>query len=531
MPFPPSAPVDDGVVTRYNCPLWVRVDGAESGSLIFFNVNTGEFRDFDPDPDGLCSFYDAQDPHDDGGLSNDDKAEDLCDRGDLALGAGSLRLALLGLVRPRWVRMLDERTGQPHFFDVVTGERVEDDPDPDGVVCFDDASMPAFSERHSAAKQDEVSIAKEDAAEEAAEDSVGIGDCSQAPYLRQDWNQRLARRQVELDTTPVAYVQGHEEFNIFHGKYDAQRFGCKELTKDRVRSPYRLNVELDPGLTLADRANATQSYFCIYFARGMCNKGPDCQYYHRLPTAEDSSDWDASRDIFGRKRFADHRDDRDGVGSFNDEARTLFIADLRFDRSLGSNARRDVETELTLAFGAFGPIQELSIFVPKAIAFLRYEYRAAAEFAKVAMANQRLALADCIVVRWATEDRNPRMQKRRMDERRQDVEKAVVKRMRDSHLSIKEIMALQLQHLPPDFHGCTAPFPASSPSSISRAVSRLATPQPAAKLCGPAEADPARAETIWEAQDADLAALSRALSRSSKICQQAAQRKVDTLWP
>ena len=42
-----------------------------------------------------------------------------------------------------------------------------------------------------------------------------------------------------------------------------------------------------------------------------------------------------------------------------------------------------------------------------AIAFVRYRYRANAEFAKVAMANQSLDNKEVINVRWAMDDPNP----------------------------------------------------------------------------------------------------------------------------
>lgn len=53
-------------------------------------------------------------------------------------------------------------------------------------------------------------------------------------------------------------------------------------------------------------------YFCIHFARGMCAKGVDCTYYHRVPTAEDDALIDRLHDVFGRERHSTHRDDMGG---------------------------------------------------------------------------------------------------------------------------------------------------------------------------------------------------------------------------
>lgn len=58
----------------------------------------------------------------------------------------------------------------------------------------------------------------------------------------------------------------------------------------------------------------TGSYFCLFFARGVCPKGQDCDYLHRLPTIHDM--FNPNVDCFGREKFSDYRDDMGGVGSF-----------------------------------------------------------------------------------------------------------------------------------------------------------------------------------------------------------------------
>jgi hypothetical protein len=46
--------------------------------------------------------------------------------------------------------------------------------------------------------------------------------------------------------------------------------------------------------------------------------------------------------------------------------------------------------------------------VRRAIAFITYKLRSAAEFAKITMADQTLGNGEVLNVRWATEDPNPK---------------------------------------------------------------------------------------------------------------------------
>jgi hypothetical protein len=47
------------------------------------------------------------------------------------------------------------------------------------------------------------------------------------------------------------------------------------------------------------------------------------------------------------------------------------------------------------------------VIYPKAIAFVRYRLRTAAEFAKEAMADSSLGNDETLNIRWANEDPNP----------------------------------------------------------------------------------------------------------------------------
>lgn len=69
--------------------------------------------------------------------------------------------------------------------------------------------------------------------------------------------------------------------------------------------------------------------FCIHFARGMCARGSDCQYFHRIPTVADDAMASELHDCFGRERHSKHRDDMDGVGSFTNPSRTLYVGGIQ----------------------------------------------------------------------------------------------------------------------------------------------------------------------------------------------------------
>jgi hypothetical protein len=94
----------------------------------------------------------------------------------------------------------------------------------------------------------------------------------------------------------------------------------------KVKSQTRCNIKRDSGLT---RANVTGiKYTCLYFARGCCPYGWECEYLHMLPDPNDQLP-DSSKDCFARDKFSDYRDDMGGVGSFNRQNRTLYIGRIK----------------------------------------------------------------------------------------------------------------------------------------------------------------------------------------------------------
>lgn len=98
--------------------------------------------------------------------------------------------------------------------------------------------------------------------------------------------------------------------------------------QSKVKSQTRCNIKRDSGLT---RANTTGvKYICLFFARGCCPYGWECEFLHRLPDPVlDAAILDSSKDIFARDKFADYRDDMGGVGSFNRQNRTLYVGRIK----------------------------------------------------------------------------------------------------------------------------------------------------------------------------------------------------------
>lgn len=67
----------------------------------------------------------------------------------------------------------------------------------------------------------------------------------------------------------------------------------------------------------------------------------------------------------------------------------------------------NLEEELIKQFGEWGDLEHVRVIHSKNIGFVRYRLRAAAEFAKEAMADSSLGHEEVLTVRWANDDPNP----------------------------------------------------------------------------------------------------------------------------
>eukprot|EP00297_Palpitomonas_bilix_P004000 CAMPEP_0113912798 /NCGR_PEP_ID=MMETSP0780_2-20120614/29149_1 /TAXON_ID=652834 /ORGANISM="Palpitomonas bilix" /LENGTH=741 /DNA_ID=CAMNT_0000909841 /DNA_START=89 /DNA_END=2314 /DNA_ORIENTATION=+ /assembly_acc=CAM_ASM_000599 len=231
---------------------------------------------------------------------------------------------------------------------------------------------------------------------------------------------RPARKQAkELNKKKLQQEEGVGEYNIWYHKH----LGEKHEQRGFERALTRCVPARDVGLTKADSLKDDVPRFCVHFARGACNLGADCNYLHRCPLPEDDARLKLHLDIFGRERHASHRDDMDGVGCFTKDCRTLYVGGLQriaSTRALRGEARNEGLLELVRDnFAVFGEMEDVRVIYSKSIAFIRYRYRANAEFAKEAMMGQGISEGDVLNVRWAYDDPNPHAQKRMEAEKRE----------------------------------------------------------------------------------------------------------------
>ncbi|KAL4807774.1 hypothetical protein BDV18DRAFT_136019 [Aspergillus unguis] len=210
---------------------------------------------------------------------------------------------------------------------------------------------------------------------------------------------RPARPQVDpatLKSEPPP--QTGTVFNIWYNKWSGGDREDKYLSKHAAVS--RCNIANDSGYTRADKV--TGSYFCLFFARGVCPKGYECEYLHRLPTLHDL--FNPNVDCFGRDKHSDYRDDMGGVGSFMRQNRTLYVGRI--------HVTDDIEEVVARHFAEWGQIDRTRVLTSRGVAFVTYTNEANAQFAKEAMAHQSLDHNEILNVRWATVDPNPLAQKR-----------------------------------------------------------------------------------------------------------------------
>ncbi|KAI1612177.1 hypothetical protein EDD36DRAFT_420028 [Exophiala viscosa] len=210
---------------------------------------------------------------------------------------------------------------------------------------------------------------------------------------------RPARPQVDPSTiTSEPPPQTGTIFNIWYNKWSGGDREDAYLSK--TAAPSRCNIRNDSGWTAADKTPG--SYFCLFFARGLCPKGHECQYLHRLPTIYDV--FNPNIDCFGRDKHSDYRDDMGGVGSFTRQNRTLYVGRI--------HVTDDIEEIVARHFQEWGEIERTRVLTGRGVAFITYVNEANSQFAKEAMAHQALDNSEILNVRWATVDPNPLSQKR-----------------------------------------------------------------------------------------------------------------------
>ncbi|KAK2852149.1 Pre-mRNA-splicing factor [Arthroderma sp. PD_2] len=210
---------------------------------------------------------------------------------------------------------------------------------------------------------------------------------------------RPARVQVDPSTVKSEPPpQTGTIFNIWYNKWSGGDREDKYLSQQPAES--RCNIAKDSGYTRADKI--TGSFFCIFFARGLCPKGHECEYLHRLPGIHDL--FNPNVDCFGRDKFSDYRDDMGGVGTFMRQNRTLYVGRI--------HVTDDIEEVAARHFAEWGQIDRIRVLNQRGVAFVTYTNEANSQFAKEAMSHQSLDNNEILNVRWATVDPNPAAQKR-----------------------------------------------------------------------------------------------------------------------
>lgn len=142
--------------------------------------------------------------------------------------------------------------------------------------------------------------------------------------------QQPARKQVQDSKQNTAYVEGGYEYNIWYDKYLTDR----RTHEERIVSMYKCDPDKDTGFTKADNQD-TDTYFCVYFARGNCIEGANCHFYHRVPRSEDLRSGDNTKDVFGRTRHATYKDNLTGVGSFAENCTVLRVEGIKMTHEIG----------------------------------------------------------------------------------------------------------------------------------------------------------------------------------------------------
>jgi hypothetical protein len=229
---------------------------------------------------------------------------------------------------------------------------------------------------------------------------------------------RPARPQVDPSTfKSEPPPQTGTIFNIWYNKWSGGDREDKYLSKTAAKG--RCNIAKDSGYTKADKIPG--SYFCLFFARGLCPRGQECEYLHRLPGIHDM--FNPNVDVFGRDKHSDYRDDMGGVGSFMRQNRTIYVGRI--------HVSDDIEEVVARHFAEWGQVERsksssfhiiimesganlctVRVLNTRGVAFITYSNEANAQFAKEAMAHQSLDHNEILNVRWATADPNPMAQAR-----------------------------------------------------------------------------------------------------------------------
>ena len=237
--------------------------------------------------------------------------------------------------------------------------------------------------------------------------AAGVDHVTRLADQNKRFMKRMARKQIDELPNKNSRLEGAYEYNIWYDRHIGDHWDDQN---GKEPAATRCVLETDAGRTKADGMNKSTRHFCLHFIRGMCARGEECTYYHRLPLREDEVRIGMLHDCFGRDRHATDRDDMSGVGNFTRNSRTLYIGGLK-DCSAGgrrTSKSKKLEDDMYKQFGEWGEVENINIIHRLNIAFVRYRHRIYAEVAKEAMGNQNLGSTEEVLnLRWAFDDPNP----------------------------------------------------------------------------------------------------------------------------
>lgn len=259
-----------------------------------------------------------------------------------------------------------------------------------------------------------------------------------------NWKDHKARRQVQESDLPKGIPpQNGTVFNQWYNKWSHGDSSSSSNT--RFVSPFRLDPERDSGATASTSDCHT---FCLYFARGCCILGSKCQYLHHIPQEDEDTLRKRAHDCFGREKHSHYRDDMGGVGSFQNENRTLYIGGISNALNGGSRLKPvQIENRLKFLFRPLGTLEKIRYLENKNCAFVTYKHAINAEFAKEVMSNQTLLIPSDkewdrrmdgagLLVKWGKEDPDPRAKRQRLQEQHESSLKlmeSLLQRHQDNH--------------------------------------------------------------------------------------------------
>lgn len=228
---------------------------------------------------------------------------------------------------------------------------------------------------------------------------------------------RPARLQVDPATITAddKPPQTGTVFNIWYLKWS---HGDSSSRQVHERSKFRVDIAKDQGYTKAKPGAS----ICLFFARGCCYKGLQCEYFHRLPNANDASS--LVTDCFGRDRTTQARDDHDGVGVINQRNCSLWVGGIDLPPKL-------LEATLSKAFSEFGEVVKCRVLSKKRCGFVTYASESLAQFAKEAMQNQSVGNNDVIQVRWATADPSQKARQEEIEARQNEATETVKRLLKE----------------------------------------------------------------------------------------------------